>query len=290
MKKLIMKGIGLYLNGLAHIAPRKAAHFGFNLFCHPFRVPINARQRAFLATASQSTFHYKGIKVQTYRWGSGPKNILLLHGWQSHTYRWKKYVEALDKDEYAIHAFDAPGHGLSEGKFLSVPLYSEVIEGYIGRIGDVETIIGHSIGSFSAMYTFYRNQNLPIKKLVSLASPGEAQEFLDFYKISLALSEKSAGLIAARFYELFRKTPGDFSAPRFAATLNIPGLIIHDEDDEDTSVAHSKKIHAAWKGSTFILTKGFGHNLRSGEVIVRVIDFINEQLSTQKTVPLQNHP
>ncbi|MBA4055172.1 MAG: hypothetical protein C0490_10705 [Marivirga sp.] len=289
MKKLIMKGIGLYLNSLAHIAPRKTAHFGFDLFCHPFRVPINAKQRAFLETASQSAFHYNGIKLRTYQWGNGPKNILLLHGWQSHTYRWKKYVESINKDEYTIHAFDAPGHGLSEGKFLSVPLYSEIIEDYIGRMGDVETIISHSIGSFSAIYTVYRNQNLPIKKLVSLASPGEAQEFFDFYKKSLALSEKSAGLIADRFYELFQKTPGDFSAPRFATALNIPGLIIHDQEDDDTSDIHSKKIHAAWKGSTFISTRGFGHNLRSDEVIKQVINFVGQEISAQKNVVLHDH-
>lgn len=289
MKKLIMKGIGLYLNSLAHVAPKKAAHFGFELFCRPFRIPINAKQKAFLETASQSEFHHNGIKVQTYQWGRGSKNILLLHGWQSHTYRWKKYVESLSKDEFTIHAFDAPGHGLSEGKFLSVPLYSDVIEGYISRIGSVETVIGHSIGSFSAMYTFYRNRNLPIKKLVSLASPGEAQEFFDFYTKSLALSEKCAGLIAMRFFELFRKTPGDFSAPRFATVLNIPGLIIHDEEDEDTSDVHSKKIHAAWKGSTLISTKGFGHNLRSDEVIKQVISFVDQQVSAPNSVFLQNH-
>lgn len=282
-----MKGVGLYLNSLAHVAPRKAAKIGFDLFCHPLRVPIHAKQRAFLESASQTAFVHGGIKLKTYQWGNGPKNILLLHGWQSHTYRWKKYIESLSKDEYTIHAFDAPGHGLSEGRFLSVPLYSEVIEDFIGRIGDVETIIAHSIGSFSAIYTYYRNKNLPIRNLVSLASPGEAQEFLEYYKKSLSLSEKSARLIAERFFEIFQKTPGDFSAPRFATALNIPGLIIHDEEDEDTSSVHSKKIHAAWKGSTLISTRGFGHNLRSDEVIRQVVHFIDRQISSHKAVILE---
>jgi len=276
MKKMILRSIGLYLNSLALIAPRKTARLGFDLFCYPFRVPINAKQKVFLNTAVQSSFAFNGLMIQTYRWGSGPKNILLLHGWQSHTYRWKKYIESLSKEEYSIYAFDAPGHGLSSGKFLSVPLYSEVIENFIGRIGTIETIISHSIGSFSALYTFYRNPEIPSNNLVTLASAGEAQEFFDFYKKSLALSTKSAGLIANRFEELFQKAPRDFSAPFFASSMKVRGLIIHDEADDDTSVIHSLRIHAAWKNSRLITTKGLGHNLKSDEVVNEVIKFVNQ--------------
>lgn len=284
MKKMILRSIGLYLNGLARIAPRKAARLGFDLFCYPFRVQINSKQKRFLDTAVQSSFEYNGVKIQTYQWGRGIKNILLLHGWQSHTYRWKKYIESLPKDDYTIHAFDAPGHGLSGGRFLSVPLYSEVIENFIGRIGNIETIISHSLGSFSALYTFYRKPDLPSNNLVTLSSPGEAQEFFDFYKKSLALSETCVNLIVNRFEDLFQRSPRDFSAPFFASSLKVPGLIIHDEEDDDTSVTHSKRIHAAWRNSRFIVTKGFGHNLRSDEVVKEVIKFVN-QPSPHRSTP-----
>ena len=264
----------LGLNVLAYIAPRQAANLGLNLFCYPFRVPISPKQKAFLSTAFQSSFEHKGVKIQTYRWGSGAKNILLLHGWQSHTYRWRRYVESLSTEEYTIHAFDAPGHGMSEGKFLSVPLYSEVIETFISRTGIIDTIVSHSIGSFSALYTFYRKPTLSSHNLVTLASPGEAQEFFDFYTRSLALSKKSINLITDRFEELFQRTPRNFSAPVFASTLKVPGLIIHDEEDDDTSVVHSRRIHEAWKTSRLIMTKGFGHNLRSEVVVNEVVNFV----------------
>jgi pimeloyl-ACP methyl ester carboxylesterase len=275
MKKLIMKSIGLYLNFLAYIFPQKAARIGLNLFCYPFRVPLNPKQKAFLDSAAQSSFEHKGVRIQTYRWGSGPRNILLVHGWQSHTYRWKRYIESISKEEYSIYAFDAPGHGMSGGKFLSVPLYSEIIENFISRTGKMESIVSHSIGSFSALYTFYRNPTLASNNLVTLASPGEAQEFFDFYARSLSLSEKSISLISNRFEDLFQRSPRYFSAPRFASSLNVPGLIIHDEDDDDTSVSHSRRIHEAWKTSRFIMTKGFGHNLRSDLVVQEVINFLS---------------
>lgn len=269
-----MRVIGLYLNTLSYVAPDKAARLGFSLFCYPARVPISAKQKAFLATAAQSSFKHEDVSIRTYQWGSGPKKILLVHGWQSHSYRWKRYVESLPKEEYTIYAFDAPGHGFSEGRFLSVPLYSEVIESFINRTGKMESIVSHSIGSFSVLYTFYRNPSLSPGNLVMLASPGEAQEFFDFYARSLALSEKCINLINSRFQELFQQSPRYFSAPLFASTLNVPGLIIHDEEDDDTPVVHSRRIHEAWKASRFIVTKGFGHNLRSDLVVSEVINFI----------------
>ena len=279
MKELISKSIGLGLNALAVVAPHKAAKVGFELFCRPMRVPINQKQKTFFNTATKQSFQFKQIDVQTYRWGNGPKNILLLHGWQSHTYRWKIYIEALSKN-YTIHAFDAPGHGLSGGKLLSVPLYSEIIEEQINKIGKIDTIITHSLGCFAAFYTFYRNPKLTANKIVAMASPGEAEEFFSLYKKTLSLSDRCFNLVINRFEKIFLRKPAFFSTPSFASTLSIPGLIIHDEDDQETSFAHAERIHQSWKNSKLIKTKGFGHNLKSAEVVREVIQFVNEPLSS----------
>ena len=279
MKDFIPKIIGAGLNTLAYLAPEKAAQIGFEVFCRPIRLQINKKQKSFLGTASQDTFDHKGIKIQTYRWGNGEKNVLLLHGWQSHTYRWKIYIEALSK-KYTVYSLDAPGHGLSGGDQLNVPLYSEVIEAQMKRIGKIDAMITHSLGGFSTFYTFYRNPQLTVNKIITLASPGEAKEFFDFFTRALRLSEKSTRLITKRFVEIFQKTPAFFSAPAFAASLTIPGLIIHDEGDDETPFYHAERIHKAWKKSKLIKTKGFGHNLKSMEVVKEVVQFVHDPLST----------
>ena len=274
MKKFITKTIGASLNAMANIAPVKTARIGFELFCRPIRLPLSEKQKSFLNSAAQEVFQYKGNNVQTYRWGTGDKKILLLHGWQSHSYRWKVYIEHLSKS-YSVYALDAPGHGLSSGKQLNVPLYSEVIEEQIKRMGSIDTIITHSLGGFATLYTFYRNPQLRVAKMIGLASPGEAREFFDFYTKSLGLTKKCTQLIVNRFEETFQKTPDFFSAPVFASYLKIPGLIIHDEDDRETPFYHAERIHNAWKNSKLIKTKGYGHNLKSPEVVKEVIQFIN---------------
>ena len=275
MKKLLTRTIGTSLNTLAHIAPVKTARLGFELFCRPMRLHINAKQRAFFNTARMEVIKSKGNLIQSYRWGTGEKKILLLHGWQSHTYRWKNYIDAL-KDEYSVYSIDAPAHGLSGGKLLNVPLYSEVIEEQIARIGALDALITHSLGAFSTLYTAYRNPDLPVNKIISLASPGEAQEFFDFFKNTLNLSKKTTTLVTEYFQKTFEKTPEYFSAPAFASAVKIPGLIIDDEDDLETPFYHAERIHHAWKNSRLIRTKGYGHNLRSSEVLDNVVRFVKE--------------
>ena len=282
MKTLITRSIGAGLNTLAYIAPEKAAQLGFELFCRPMRVPIREKQKAFFDTAVQETFNHQGVDIQTYRWGNGKKNVLLLHGWKSHSYRWKPYIEAL-REDHTVFTLDAPGHGLSGGKFLSVPLYSEVIEEQIKRIGNVDTIITHSLGGFSTLYTFYRNPRLSANKVITLASPGEAQEFFNFYAKSLKLTDRSTKLIMKHFQQVFQRTPEFFSAPAFAEAMTIPGLIIHDEDDDETPFFHAERIHRAWKNSKLVKTKGLGHNLRSTDIVKEVVRFVKAPLTEHFT-------
>jgi pimeloyl-ACP methyl ester carboxylesterase len=194
MQYLISKLIGFYLNVMALVAPRKAAKAGFELFCYPFRSKLTPRQHEFFQTAQRFTIDLNTEKVQVYRWGTGSKNILLLHGWQSHTYRWKSYVETFDKKSYTIYALDAPGHGLSTGKFMTVPLYSEAVKLLLTQVGKIHAVVAHSLGSFTAIYTFYERPDMAPEKLVSLSSPGEANEFFDFYKTKLGLTERMLNL------------------------------------------------------------------------------------------------
>jgi pimeloyl-ACP methyl ester carboxylesterase len=284
MKKIISKFLGFYLNALAIVAPRKAGLLGFKLFCYPYRIKITGRQHQFLQTAHPITLDHQGEKIRVYRWGNGPKNILLLHGWQSHSYRWKSYVEALDKSLYTIYAFDAPGHGLSSGKFLSVPLYSEVIQKVIGHIGNVHTVVGHSLGSFTALYTFYTNPEMLPDKLIATATPGNAREFFNFYKLQLGISATCMKLVIQRFEKEIHHSPDYFSAPAFAKHLTIPGLLIHDEEDTETSVENSLAIHQAWKNSALIITKGKAHNLKSVDVVNQVVNFIQQEPVSQYTL------
>jgi len=275
MKKLITRSIGLYLNSLAYLFPQLAGKQGFELFCRPFRPQLKPKHLRFLHSADRFEFQHADNRIQGYRWGDeGQQNILLLHGWQSHSYWWKPYVEFLRKKGYTCYAFDAPGHGLSSGNFLSVPLYSEIVEHMLKRTGNVNAVIGHSLGSFTSMYTFHRLKDLPVAKLIALAPPAEAMEFFRFFQHTLQLSGRSLQAIVNHFNARFQRSPEYFSAPAFVRSVDIPGLIIHDQGDEETPLENSLRINEAWEQSTLVVTEGLGHHLKGLIVLEHVEAFL----------------
>lgn len=278
MKQMIIKSLGAWLNLLAIVDPARAARVGFKIFAHPRRQPVTRKHLAFFNTAESSSFEHEGSRIQVYRWGNGDKTILFLHGWQSHTYRWKRYIETFREAGYTVYAFDAPAHGQSEGNMITVPLYADTVKAFVAHFGKPDGIIGHSMGTFAAFYALYKYSGIMPRTLVTLAAPGEATEFIDHYQRQLSLSDRMRTIMTEHFVKLFNASPGYFSAPFFAQNLNIPGLLIHDELDTETSIEHSRRIHSGWKGSRLIATHGLGHNLKSHKTVEQVFDFVDTQL------------
>jgi pimeloyl-ACP methyl ester carboxylesterase len=282
--KTIVRLYGVYLNFLAIIAPSRAAEIGFLLFCRPFRGKITQKQKEFFNSSDKFQIQHEGETIQGYRWGKGEQKILFLHGWQSHTYRWKAYVEALDPNTFTIYSLDAPGHGLSTGNFLTVPVYSELIENFIREKGQIHTVIGHSLGGFSLLHTFHKYPLLQINQVILLAPPGEANEFISVFQKTLGLTSRTVELVTDYFAEKYNVGPDYFSTTRFVESLNLRGLIIHDEEDAEAPYQHSVRLNKSWNRSALVSTKGFGHNLRSASVVKTVSDFITEPVATSFSV------
>jgi len=276
MKKVIPKMIGAYLNTLGFVAPSKVGEIGFNIFCTPLSPPVKPHHREFLNTATQFTFESDGVQLQGYQWGTGEKKIAFLHGWQSHSYRWKKYIQAFSRDEYTIYAFDGPAHGLSKGKYTNIPLYSDAIRVFMEKTGHIDHVVTHSMGSFALLHALHHHDHLSVGKLVLMGSPGEAQDFITFYQQFTGLSDRTFRYILEFFEKKLNRTPDYFSAPRFAASVKVPGLIIHDEGDDEAPYHHAVRIHKAWPQSKLITTQGYGHNLRVPEVVEMVKGYIRE--------------
>lgn len=273
-KKILIFSIGLYLNALAWVAPRKAGRKGFFLFCRPRRRPVKPHHLDFLNTSEKFTVEYAGKKVQGYRWGTGERKILLLHGWESHSYWWRSVVNSLSKEEFSLYSIDAPGHGLSEGSYLNIPHYSGLIEQLVLSLGKIDAILAHSLGAFSSVYTMHRLPQLPVSKMVVMASPGEAKEFFSYLRNVLGLSQRCIKVIEDYFVEKLGHGPDYFSLKEFASTLTLPGLIIHDTEDKEAPYLHGLQAHKNWKNSKMVTTTGLGHNLKSIELIEKVKQFV----------------
>ena len=274
LKNIALKTVGQYLNLYAHIRPRQAAAMGLNLFCRPFAKKLKLHQKQYLKEAKFSKLEFAQTKIQTYKWGNGPKSVLLVHGWASHSYRWRTYIDALVKLNYTVYAFDAPGHGLSHGHYLTLPKYSAVIEQFTSQIGGIDAIIGHSFGGYAILYWLYAFKPSTNAKAVIMAAPGEVSDFMDQGMKQLNLSLKMQHHLHLEFKHRAGKTPEDFSSSLLAMDLIQPALIVHDRNDQDTQYQYSEKLHRAWQGSKLMLTNGLGHSLKSNEVLQTILAFL----------------
>ena len=274
MKKLIARLIGLYFNVAVWIAPRFFGRKAFFLFSSPQRPALKQNHLDFFNSSEKFSFDCDGDLIQGYKWGSGKKILVFFHGWQSHSFRWKNYIDAFSLEEYTIYAMDAPGHGQSGGRHCNIPIYSIAIEKFLKSIPPVHTIISHSLGSMSVLYAFYKTPSLDVKQLIITGTPGEGKDYVTFYQKILGMSNKTLKATREAFITYTGHLPEFFSAIRYAGSLSIPMLSIHDEQDDETPYHYAVAIQKAAKNSRLITTTGLGHNLRSPVVVGYVVDFV----------------
>ena len=278
--KILTRIIGVYFNLLTVIAPKLSAKQAFLLFCYPFKAKLKPHQQNFLKSGSTFKLKIQNKDVQYYSWGSGKEKVLFVHGWQSHSYRWKAYIQSFDFEKYTLYAFDAPGHGNSESKIGNIPLYEKAIETLINHTGQIHHFIGHSIGSFACASFVYHNE-YPMKTYTSLAAPFDANEFIKEFNSQLKLSKRLEKNLRIYFKGFTGYHVEHYSLKTFVTKIKPKStLIIHDLQDESTPHAGSKRLSELLKQSNvdvkLKITDGFKHNLRNQEVVEAVVSHIGE--------------
>ena len=247
----------------------------FFVFCYPFKMKISDAQQKFLDTAEQSRIPMDHFEIQVYKWGNGPRKILFVHGWRSNTFRWKRYINSFDPSKYTVYAFDAPGHGNSGYRFSNVPLFARSIELIFRHIGGVDALIGHSVGGFASIYFMHTNPRHQIKRFVSLAAPGSANDFIKLYMDTMQLSPRTEKNLRSYFVTYTGREVEQFDLEYTMDNMPKEGLIIHDIEDKDVPVSYAHEMHKLWPKSNLVITEGLGHKLRDQGVVDKVVEFVN---------------
>lgn len=270
IQKTLLSG---YLNNLAYLSPSSAAHRAFLIFCKVRKGRILPQQEAYLQGARHSQEKVAGHELQTYNWkGAGPR-VLLIHGWESNTFRWRNLIEPLRQADFDIYAFDAPAHGASSGKYLHVPLYTQCVEHLVQKFKP-DYLIGHSVGGMTTMYHTYRHPNPGIEKIVTIGAPSEFYEIMENYQKLLGFNDRVMGALDQYIQKRFGFGIRDFSTSRFALEIDKPGLLLHDRKDAIAPYSSSVRVNKNWKGSELISTEGLGHSMHQAEVNQQIVAFL----------------
>src|SRR5215213_441677 len=134
---------------LAALSKQKTAEKAFELFCTPQHRNRKQLPPVF-EKAEKISFRFEGYKIQGYRWNHpSEKKLLILHGYESSVINFDRYIKPLTKAGFEVLAFDAPAHGRSSGKQITVLAYKNFILHIEKEYGPVKNFIAHSFGGLA---------------------------------------------------------------------------------------------------------------------------------------------
>jgi len=261
---------------LALISPKLAVLFAARLFTTPMKHKIPKREVEMDTNSLQKTLHIPAIKkdIVIYQYGTSDKKILLVHGWSGRGTQLVKFADELVEQGYSTISFDAPAHGKSEGKTTIMTEFIECILEIEKQSSPFEAAIGHSLGGMSLLNAVKRG--FKISHLVTIGSGDIVSDIIDDFTFQLGLKHKFGALLREHFETKIRQSMDGYSAYIAAEKIDIPALVIHDNDDADVPLKAGIHIHKHLRNGQLMITKGLGHRkiLGNDKVIQKTIEFI----------------
>lgn len=273
---IIAKSLGLYINFLSFVLPKKAIKLAYKFFSEPRdgRLKIQLIP-SLLKEASQEFLTFDAHQFPVYIWKGNQTKILLVHGWESNSARWENFFPYLQKSGSTIIALDGPAHGLANGKEFSVPIYAQFLNVVVQKFKP-KFLIGHSIGGSACLYFQANYTNDSIEKMILLGAPADLEILLKNYAAILSLNHRVMQLFENFYWENFQIKVKEFSGMDLGSKLKISGLIVHDTEDTVVSIKEGKKIAKGWTNAQFIETKGLGHSMHDDELYQKIYNYLFE--------------
>ena len=280
-QQLALRYIRARLHILTLVSPQKAAKKAFALFCTPRRKKTT-RMPPLFEKAEKLSFRLDDHTIRGHRWQPHPskdlhKKVLITHGFESNIRNFEHYVKALLEKGYEVLAFDAPAHGQSGGKRITLPLYTEMIRTIFDRFGPVHSFMGHSLGALSLALFLDSIRHDEQVRLVLIAPVVEASAAVDMFFQLLELDGEVRAAFEAHELSLFGLPFSWFSLRRALVNIKARVLYVQDEDDTVTPLKDALTLQdAGYPHVRFLITKGLGHRkiYRDKDVARQVVAFL----------------
>ena len=264
--------------GLQWISEDLTVKYAIRLFFTPIKFRMPERELPMDRESRQSKLLVPSINktINIYEYGEGEKKILLVHGWNGRGTQMVTLANFLIKEGYAIVSFDAPGHGKSSGSQTNMTEIVSCVQEVNKKMGDFEGIIGHSMGAMSSINAI--RLGVKTKFLVCLGSGDIIRDIIDDFIQKLGVKPKIGDRIQQKLDDMLGYSVHTYSASVAVQELDLPILLIHDEEDTDVPVESARNIHKNAKNSQLLITKGYGHRkiMACDEVLQTINKFIKK--------------
>ena len=246
------------------------------LFTTPIKHKVPKRELEMDAHSLKETLLIPTIskKIVVYQYGKSDKKILLVHGWSGRGTQLVKFADAFVDKGYTIISFDAPAHGKSPGNSTIMTEFIASIIEIDKKFGPFEAAVGHSLGGMALLNAI--KKGLKINRLTIIGSGDKVKDILDDFVSKLELKSEFSSHLQDYFEKKYNEPMENYSGHSAAKTIDIPVLVIHDENDYEVPVEASININANLKNGELLITQHLGHRKILGNpfVIDKTVEFI----------------
>jgi pimeloyl-ACP methyl ester carboxylesterase len=276
-QKIAIGYVRARLNMLAVISPARAAEKAFEIFSTP-QYRSKSKFPPIFAKGEKLQFVQNDKKVRGFRWNQGAdKRLLILHGYESSCRKFDHHISRGIKKGYEVLAFDAPAHGISEGKTINMLEYAAMIANVEMNYGKIDAFLCHSFGGIAACAFLEKHKHSRDTRLVLIAPATETTTAIDSLFRFAQLNDKVRKEFDAIIHRRTGHWPSYFSINRSMKHINASVLWIHDEEDHTTPLSDVQKVmDQGYPHIEFMITRGLGHNkiYRDNEVKRKIFSFL----------------
>ncbi|MEI7032118.1 alpha/beta hydrolase [Streptomyces pratensis] len=268
------------LNIVSRVSGRLAGAGAYALFHMPLaRSRMRASERELCGTADIQRLKVSGKEAVVYRWGDGERPVLLVHGWQSRGSRFADFVPGLRERGYTVVTFDAPGHGDATGRSTTIQEYRHILTELHGQYGDFEAVVAHSLGALGSVFSL--QHGVRAKRLATISGVCDfaylIEEFCSVVTLRPRLEERLRDLVDEKLFSGLPAGERPFSAVNTVGAMDIPLLVVHDEDDPRIGIDQGRRLAGAFgESARLVVTHTLGHRriLGDPDVVRTVLDFV----------------
>jgi pimeloyl-ACP methyl ester carboxylesterase len=280
-RRIVVNYLRARLNIIAVFSPVLAARSAYRIFSTPFRKSRKPAPPVFSQCEHLSARTAAG-KIAVYRWNHpSPQKILILHGFESRAFNFDAYIKPLIKAGFEVLAMDAPAHGASEGKKLSLPDYVSAIEEVTLHFGPFNALMGHSFGGLAMGMYLESRADLPAVDAILIAPATETTTAIDTFFRFLQLGREIRKAFDQYIRDLSGRDPEHFSLKRIVPLQQRHRFLwVHDEDDDLTPLSDVEPlIVEGHEHVTFLITQGLGHRriYRDNRVRQEILSFLSSK-------------
>ncbi len=239
---------------LGTLAPRFTAGLARHLMMTPQVHAPREWELAALQGAERITFRFG---LSGLRWGTSGPVVLLMHGWQGRPTQFRHLIAPLVANGRQVIALEAPGHGQSPGPDSNVYLFAQALLEAAAELRDVESVVGHSMGGSAALIAL--SERRFAERAVVIGSPASLERMIARFADRIALPSVARRSLSELVDRHVGVSAASLDSARLAPRLMLPGLVVHDHDDESVPFKEGETIARQWTGARFLATHRLGH-------------------------------